>query len=199
MTVVRPRRLQTGEQHGALDLRAGHFRGEAIGERSPPSIVSGGRPSSDVDSGAHPRERIDDTAHRAGATANASPPMVGSERGGPRGCRPSAAWWCRSWRRRAGLPDGAASRARRVLRSRSCGRPVRRTPDAERLQAGERGRAVGAGRVAADGGHAVGERREHRVAVRNRFVARARASGPRTRRAGRHDRSVGRWQPCDAL
>ncbi len=79
----------------------------------------------------------------------------------------------------AGVEDGSRARA-----GRAAARPAtvtRRPPlrvardlldgDAERPQAAQRRSAVGAGRIAVDGGGAVGDRRQQGVAVRNRLVA----------------------------
>ncbi len=134
----------------------------------PPSIVSGGRPSSDpMTAPISVSGRI--TRFIGRRESDASPPIT---------VRNSCAATMPD-RSRIVVPELPASsgpsggsqpaQAAAVNLDDAC----RGAPDrhAERLQAGERREAVGAGQVAADGGAAVGQGRQHRVTVRDRLVA----------------------------
>ncbi len=114
---------------------------------------------------AHIRQGLDDTPHgTAGERLVAA--NDGTER--MRGCEP------RQEAHRGSRVDGVERLARGAepaqaqalhLNREAGGRRTSRDRDAERLETGQRGGAVRSGRVPVEVGRAIGNRREHRVAV----------------------------------
>ena len=167
---------------------------KSIGWRSPPWIVSGGRPSSD--SKRAPIRVSGSITRCIGRFDSDRSPLIVD----------SIGWAARMPDiSRMVVPELAASSGPGGAAEPAQAAPfdfelvVAGLPDAgpERAHAGQGRGTIGAGRIAADGGDAVGQRAEHRVAVGNRFVARhACPAGHAPRR--RHDGGVGRgshgWQ-----
>ena len=166
--------VQPRQQHGALDLGAGHWR--RVFDRMEAATGDGERRAAvdGLDAGAHAGQRVDDAFHR--------PPAQRGVAGDGRreGMRSED----------AGEQPRRRARVLRVQRRRRCGQPAQASAvdddggeaagggigfamdrDAQRAQAVERGRAIGAGRIVRDPARAVGQRRQQRVAMRDGLVA----------------------------
>ena len=176
------RRVEPGQEHRALDLGARDRRrvvdalepraGDGEGRATPVSRHP--RP--------HPREGFDDPPHRPAAERavpgdDAGEPMAGESAGQQPEGRAGVAG-VEGTRRRSEAADAAAVDGHDRPAGRPAGGPGPLHADPERTEARQGGGAVGARRVAVDGRPALGQRREQRVAVRNRLVAGYRDAAP---------------------
>jgi hypothetical protein len=185
--------LQPREQHRALHLRARDIRRVLDGREIRAAAHRERRPSIvGLDRGAHALERDDDALHRPAAQR-----LVAGHGGRQRVCRQHP---CEHANRGAGIArvehTGGRLQAAEPAPGDAQPQPVGVAPqifdrDAETSQALERGTAVGAGRVAGNLRHAIGQCGKHRVPVRDGFVARR--TYPPPHRAGRmHHDAIGR-------
>ena len=166
--------VQARQQHRALDLGAGHRRRvldrmePAAGDRERRAAVDG------LDAGAHAGERIDDPLHRPPAQRG----IAGDRRGEGMGRENARQQPCRRARvlrveRRRGRRQPTQASAVHDDGGLAAGDRIGLALEghAERAQAVERGRAIGAGRIVRDPARAIGQRRQQRVAMRDGLVA----------------------------
>ena len=177
---------EAGQQHAALDLCARHLRRMCNPAQCRAVHGEGSTPLVRVDTGAHGAQRGDDAPHRA-ATQGGVPGERGRERvaGGHAG---------QQAHRRAGVLAVEGGRRLRKLSARDR-HEVRRPVDggAEGADAGQGGTAIEPGGVAADGRRALGQRRQHGIAMRDRLVPwQGDAAGRAARRHDRRRRGGGR-------
>ena len=166
-------RMQAGKQNRTFDLRARRFRVEIDGGETRGAAYAQGWPAVlGRNPGAHPLERHDDAAHRPPAqrvvTGDLRGKRLARENSGqhPHGCaRISSVQRRRRREQRAWAAADDAHMKARVVLARHLDR------DSERTQAGECRGAVGAGRIPLEGGLTVGDGGEHRIAMRDGFVA----------------------------